>query len=84
MSSKACNSNLVSKVLDPLTSVRQAASYNTPYNNTNVFVGANVFLVAFNLNSENYWRNVGILAGMAIALNILAYILLRFVRKPKQ
>jgi ABC-type multidrug transport system permease subunit len=43
-----------------------------------------VFLVAFNLSSENYWRNVGILAGMAIALNILAYILLRFVRKPKQ
>jgi ABC-type multidrug transport system permease subunit len=49
-----------------------------------VNISANVFLVAFNLSSENYWRNVGILAGMAIALNILAYILLRFVRKPKQ
>jgi ABC-type cobalamin transport system permease subunit len=43
-----------------------------------------VFLQAFALHPENYWPNVGVLAGMVVGYLIIAYIVLRFARKPKQ
>jgi ABC-type multidrug transport system ATPase subunit/ABC-type multidrug transport system permease subunit len=46
-------------------------------------IKGDVFLQAFALNPQNYWRNVGVLAGMVVGYLIIAYLVLRFARKPK-